>query len=88
MEDQKNLSIAVSLVEDETHTEATAKVSIAGTDYSGSGLARRNPSDPNVPMIGEELATARALSDLSHTLVDVAARTLEDHLGRPVSIDE
>ena len=88
MADQKNLSIDVALEEDETHTEATARVSIGGTDYSGSGLARRNPSDPNVPMIGEELATARALSDLSHTLIDVAAKTLEDHLGRPVAIDE
>lgn len=88
MSEQKSLSISVDLVEDDRHTEATARIGIGGTDYTGRGLARRAPEDPNVPMIGEELATARALSDLSHRLVDAATGALEDKLGRPVSIDQ
>jgi hypothetical protein len=87
MSERKDLQIEVSLIEDDVHTEATATISIGGAEYEASGLARRNPADPNVPTIGEELATARALSDLSHKLVDTATRTLEDHLGRPVTIE-
>lgn len=88
MSDEKSLSISVDLVEDDRHTEATARIAIGGAEYSGRGLAKRAPEDPNVPMIGEELATARALSDLSHRLVDAATNALEDKLGRPVSIEQ
>jgi len=34
-----------------------------GERIAGWGRAGRNPSDPTVPKIGGELATARALSD-------------------------
>jgi hypothetical protein len=43
----------------------------------GVGLARLNPADLDVPEIGDELATARALSELSHHLLDAAAGDLE-----------
>jgi hypothetical protein len=88
MGEKKSLTVDVSLEEDETSTEATARVTIGDVDHSGSGVAKRNPDDPNVPAIGEELATARALSDLSHKLVEAAATTLEDALGKPVSLRE
>ena len=42
--------------------------------------ARRNPLDPRV-RIGEELAAARALSDLAHKLFDVAANAIERFEG-------
>jgi hypothetical protein len=44
---------------------------------AGAGGARRNPVDPAVPKIGDELAAARALSDLSHRLLEVAAADIE-----------
>ena len=44
---------------------------------AGRGSARRNPVDPQVPKIGDELAAARALSDLSHRLLEVAAEDIE-----------
>jgi hypothetical protein len=88
MPEKKGLSIEVNLVEDESQTEATAMVTIGDAQHTGSGLAKRNPSDPNVPMIGEELATARALMDLSHKLVEAAATALEDHIGHPVTLAE
>jgi hypothetical protein len=43
----------------------------------GEGTARRNPSDEDVPAIGDELAVARALSDLCHQLVNHAAMDIE-----------
>jgi hypothetical protein len=39
-----------------------------------------------VPLVGVELAAARALSDLSHQLVIAAAQRIEDYEGRPVSL--
>ena len=43
----------------------------------GHGTARRNPHDSNVPVIGDELAAARALSSLSHLLLETAVDKLE-----------
>jgi hypothetical protein len=55
-------------------------------DFSGWGRARRNPTDPHMPLVGEELAVARALSEVSHQLVAAAADSLEGALGRPVEL--
>ena len=43
----------------------------------GHGVARRNPDDREVMRIGEEIAAARALSDLAHQLLSDAAGQLE-----------
>jgi Domain of unknown function (DUF1876) len=40
-------------------------------------LARLNPADSDVPEIGDELATARALADLAHQLIEVTAADIE-----------
>ena len=45
------------------------------------GVARRNPSDPQIPMIGEELAFGRALGALSEQLISAAAA----HISMPPS---
>lgn len=47
------------------------------TDLRGNGRARKHPSDANVPEIGDELASARALSDLAHRLLEAAADDIE-----------
>jgi hypothetical protein len=71
----------------EGHTEAKALLVVEGDRrFGGWGRARRNPADPEMPRVGEELATARALSDLAHNLVDEAARTIEQHEGRPARV--
>ena len=44
---------------------------------AGHGLARRNPDDQEVTQIGEEIAAARALSDLAHQLLSGAAGQIE-----------
>jgi hypothetical protein len=44
-------------------------VTSSGTSLDGYGRARRNPRDTDVPEVGEELATARALRDLADRLL-------------------
>jgi len=73
--------IEMTFEEDADHTEARATLVLRGTRFTGAGRARRNPADPNLPMVGEELAAARALSDLTHKLVDAAAETISEREG-------
>ena len=81
-----SMRIDLSVTEDADHTEALARVHMCGREFSAWGRARRNPSDPTTPAVGEELAVARALSDMSHQLVVAAADSLESALGRPVAL--
>lgn len=83
---EREIKADIVLDEDETHTAATARLHVAGADFEGRGLARRNPGDPNVPAIGEDLAIARALADLSHRLIEAAVNRIEAFEGRHVSI--
>jgi hypothetical protein len=73
---------------DETPERTDARVTLRTGDSEcvAEGHARRNPHDPNVPRIGEELATARALSELAHKLMDESASILEDALGHEVAL--
>jgi hypothetical protein len=47
------------------------------TQLVGRGTAHRNPSDTDIAEIGDELAAARALSNLAHELLDAAASDIE-----------
>ena len=77
----------ILLGEDEDTTKADAVLDMQGkTEIRGHGTSRRNPDDPSVPMIGEELATARALSDLAHQLLNVCARDIENSTRTPASL--
>jgi Domain of unknown function (DUF1876) len=73
--------VAVVFEEAGEHTRARASLTLRGTTFTGSGRARRNPSDPASPVIGEGLAAARALSDLAHKLVEAAAEALSARAG-------
>jgi hypothetical protein len=84
--DRTSLRIDISVTEDADHCEAVARVRMGEREFSGWGRARRNPSDPEMPVVGEELAVARALSEVSHQLVVAAADSLESALGRPVAL--
>jgi len=59
-----------------THAEARLFPSTRAT-LTGVGDARLNPVDWDVPEIGDELAAARALSDLSHRLLETAVDDIE-----------
>lgn len=69
--------VEVSLREEDRETRAEARLSKDGLEISGHGLARRNPDDREVTKIGEEIAAARALSDLAHKLLSAAAGEIE-----------
>jgi Domain of unknown function (DUF1876)/Domain of unknown function (DUF1918) len=84
--DRISLRIDISVTEDADHCEAVARVRMREREFSGWGRAQRNPSDPEMPVVGEELAVARALSEVSHQLVVAAADSLESALGRPVAL--
>jgi len=83
---KETTEIEILFEEDGDHTEARASIMIRGATFTGSGRSRRNPSDPEVPMVGEELAAARALSDLAHKLVEAAAEAISGREGRPARL--
>jgi hypothetical protein len=87
-------SVQIELRGDERETLAEARlVTGEAVDLEdeagvlcGVGRARRNPRDESVPQIGEELAAARALSDLAHRLLDAAAHDIERHTHEPANL--
>jgi hypothetical protein len=52
----------------------------------GTGHAKRNPADRDVPAIGDEVAVARALSDLSYRVLLSAAEDISAVTHRPAAL--
>lgn len=83
----KSWSVRIDLGEHDGKTRAIAHLHTGDrTSLIGTGLARLNPADPNVPEIGDELAAARALSQLAHALLEAAADDISDVLHKPVEL--
>lgn len=59
-----------------THAEARLRTEKSARELAGEGTARLNPTDQDVPEIGDELAASRALSHLAHQLLDAAAEDI------------
>ncbi|HEY5662658.1 MAG TPA: dsRBD fold-containing protein [Ilumatobacter sp.] len=76
---QRHWDVRLEILEDLDHCEVTAHLDAGDRGLSGIGRARRNPADPALPQVGEELATARALHDLAHHLSQDAWRMIEEH---------
>jgi hypothetical protein len=77
MEQTATWHIEIFLFEDGDRTRANAVLrTSAGTELRHEGVARRSPKDIEVPEIGEELATARALSGLAHDLFEATVSDL------------
>ena len=80
----KTWTVQVTLDEDGDDTRADAVLDIENkTELRGRGMSRRNPHDESEPRIGDELATARALSDLAHQLLAAAATDIESKTHVP-----
>jgi hypothetical protein len=78
--------IEVLLSEDGDRTRATAVLRTdVGTELRHEGVARRNPADPDVPEIGDELATCRALSGLAQDLLEATVADVEANVGGPAT---
>jgi hypothetical protein len=72
------VDISIDEHDDERTTRAEARLQTNDrTDLVGRGTAHRNPADSDVPEIGDELAVARALSELAHELLHSAASDIE-----------
>jgi hypothetical protein len=78
--------LEVVFTENDDTTRADVVIDVGGHHYHGWGRARRNPNDPDIPRIGEELAAARALTDLAHQLLATAAQEIESFEGHSVSL--
>ena len=84
MSASKQWSVTVDIDEEEGMTLAEAKLHTpAGHEVTGVGKANRNPLDPDVSDIGDELAVARALSNLAERLRHTAERDIAGVTGQP-----
>jgi uncharacterized protein DUF1876 len=79
----KRWTVTIDIDEHDGRTRAHARLHTQDSDQLvGIGAARLNPADRDVPEIGDELAAARALSDLAHHLLEVASADVEDAVAR------
>jgi hypothetical protein len=78
MDTTTHWDVRLTLREDTDHCEVIAYLDAGDRTLAGVGRSKRNPADPAVPQVGEELATARALHDLAHHLSMDAWKTIEE----------
>jgi hypothetical protein len=79
--------VAIHISEDDGRTHARAVLTTGeAAEVVGVGEARLNPVDSDVPEIGAELATSRALSTLAHTLLELAIADIEQVTHGPVTL--
>jgi hypothetical protein len=72
------MQITLHVVEDETNTVVHTVLDLRGDHFESTGTARRNPIDPPTPLVGEELAVARALQELAAQLIEAAQVKIEE----------
>lgn len=80
MEENMDVVLSIHLVEDEIETVAIAQLDLREDHFEASGRARRNPVDPAKPVIGEELAIARALAQLETQINDSVQEKIDRFL--------
>ncbi|MGH3344974.1 MAG: DUF1876 domain-containing protein [Carbonactinosporaceae bacterium] len=83
----KQWRVEIFIDEDGRQTYAKARLETQRESrLQGTGSARRNPRDTDIPEIGDELAVARALSDLAHKLLHAAAEDIEAVTHQPAHL--
>jgi hypothetical protein len=83
----KTWTVELFLSEEDGHTRAEAVLrSGADRELRAVGRARRHPDDAEIPEIGDEVATSRALSELAHKVLDAAASDIEAATGRAARV--
>ena len=69
----EDVTLSIHLTEDEdAATQAIARLDLRGEHFESTGSSRRNPNDSPHPVIGEEIAIARALGELQNQLAEAA----------------
>jgi hypothetical protein len=74
--DHWSVGLFITEINGQTHAEARL-VMPGGDELAGRGGARRNPADREITLVGEQIAAARALSDLAGNLLHAAAASIE-----------
>jgi hypothetical protein len=83
----KRWTVDVLVNDDEGRTYAEACLrSGEDTRLVGVGRAKLNPSDRDIPEIGDELAAARALCDLGQRLLVAASNDIRAVTHEPVHL--
>jgi hypothetical protein len=78
----KDITIKVHIDEDDSATTVRTVLDLMGDHFEAQGRARRNPIDEPMPVVGEELALARALNGLQMQVMEAA----QDKIARYLSI--
>jgi len=77
---EQTIHVGIRIDEDETNTLVFAELNLRGDHFESVGRARRNPEDRPMPVVGEELATARALGNLALQVMEAAQDKIERFL--------
>jgi hypothetical protein len=78
----------VFLFEQDSETVAQAILETGANEIHGSGRATRNPADPQVAEIGDELAAGRALIGLGRRLLGITESDIEALTGHTAHVSE
>jgi hypothetical protein len=79
-----SVDIYIDEHEETRRTRAEARLHTGDrTDIRGVGTSSRNPRDQEVPEIGDELAVARALTDLAENLHTAARLDVAENSDQP-----
>ncbi|MFB7914531.1 DUF1876 domain-containing protein [Streptomyces sp. NPDC056061] len=78
-------NVRVGLSEEDGTTRAEAVLDTGSGRVVGHGVARCNPQDVDIPVIGDELAASRAMKDVAVQLMKAADQELESAGAGPPS---
>ena len=81
----KDWTVKITIDEHQGRTRAKARLRWRDQESVGVGLSRLDPTDRDVAEIGDELAVARALSDLARRLMAVTAHDIEAVTNQPMT---
>jgi hypothetical protein len=81
----KQWTVSVSIDIHEGRTRAKARLRWRDQTAVGIGMARLNPDDRKVADIGDELAAARALSDLARRMMATTMHDIEAVTNEPAT---
>lgn len=77
----EDITIDVHIDEDDSATSVRVVLDLRGDHFEARGRARRNPGDEPMPIIGEELALARALNGLQTRIMEAAQDKIAQFLA-------
>lgn len=76
----EHITLELDIIEEGEETTAHARLDLHGDHFESYGKARRNPTDPDMPLIGQELAAARALASIAAQVMETARGRIHQFL--------